>query len=413
MPHKSKIGGVIGGAARFLGIEEFGTRLGSELVRFTPEGRDLERLRKEGGVSPEQYKSIITGDVSIGETVGSAAQLGLSLVLATGKLAVTGIKAGAKVGAAFGATEGIKEEKGVITKAVTGAVTGGIAGGLLQAASRGIQAVVSGKTAETLISKTLRQTPKDIALERAGKRPELAKQFLEKGLRGSNEGIIERASFELTKLEKQLQEHLARSQKTTIDTIRIIRSADSLVAQKRNVYGQKGVEIINEYKRFLLSKGNKILVQDAHRLVRDIYKELGDAAFNREILPQNKALLRTIAGALRKEIGRTSMVANKIIKEEQFYIRTIDTLERQINKQTGQNIFGLQDTIFAAGTLASGQPAVLGGAVLKRGLESTQIKTRAAGLLSQLGTIINKLPTDTAGRISKTAIFNAIKELQP
>ena len=48
MPHKSKIGGVIGGAARFLGIEEFGTRLGSELVRFTPEGRDLERLRKEG-----------------------------------------------------------------------------------------------------------------------------------------------------------------------------------------------------------------------------------------------------------------------------------------------------------------------------------------------------------------------------
>ena len=344
---------------------------------------------------------------TVGLRGGLPSQLGAKPIL--GKIA-----AGAVTGAGFGGAESFKEGRGVVPGAITGGVVGGVMGGLIGVASKALQNIGNKKASEYLVAKTLKQSQKDLAMEQAGKRPVLAKQFMESGLKGSEEKIVEDSAKNLVNLEKQLQDTLTRNKNTSINTVKLIRSADELVKQKRNVFGESGVKVINEYKKFLQSKGDKIPVIEAHKYVRDIYKELGDAAFNKDVLPVNKSLLKTIASAARREIGTSVPAADKILKQEQFYIRVLDNLEKQLRTQKRINVVGLSDSILAAGGIGAGNPVLgIGAGVLKRSVESAQFKTRTAVKLSQLGDLINKIPTDSAGRISKTALFNLIKEVQP
>lgn len=65
--------------AGFLGIENIGKRVGSELVRFTPEGKMLADLEKSGGIGAEEAKKIRTGGVSNKQAALSAGALALNL----------------------------------------------------------------------------------------------------------------------------------------------------------------------------------------------------------------------------------------------------------------------------------------------------------------------------------------------
>jgi len=73
--------GTLSKVAGFLGIENLGKRIGSELVRFTPEGRELQRLREQGLVDEETYRDIVTGGVTNRQAVGSALSLAANLAL--------------------------------------------------------------------------------------------------------------------------------------------------------------------------------------------------------------------------------------------------------------------------------------------------------------------------------------------
>lgn len=88
--------------AGVLGIENIGKRIGSELVRLTPEGRELERLREQGLINEEIYKDIVTGGVSNKQAIGSALSLAANLALpgAGGAL----LKGGSNLARAAGAT---------------------------------------------------------------------------------------------------------------------------------------------------------------------------------------------------------------------------------------------------------------------------------------------------------------------
>lgn len=65
--------------AGFLGIENIGKRIGSELVRLTPEGKMLKDLEAQGGISAEEAKQIRTGGVTNKQAALSAGALALNL----------------------------------------------------------------------------------------------------------------------------------------------------------------------------------------------------------------------------------------------------------------------------------------------------------------------------------------------
>ena len=80
--------------AGFLGIEKFGKRIGSELVKLTPEGRDLKKLLDSGKISEAEYKDITTGGVSNREALASGAMTVANLALPfAGKALQVGSKA--------------------------------------------------------------------------------------------------------------------------------------------------------------------------------------------------------------------------------------------------------------------------------------------------------------------------------
>lgn len=162
----------------FLGISNFGKRIGSELVRFTPEGRQLKKLEKEGGVSKDEARSIRTGDVSNKQFAGSVINTAISLFApgaskglegtvgavkgATGVInkIIAGVKSlapvakqGAKTGAGLGTGQALQDEQdlsAVVKGATTGAVVGATTMPLFQAVG-------------TAVGKTLKGTGKAIA----------------------------------------------------------------------------------------------------------------------------------------------------------------------------------------------------------------------------------------------------------
>ena len=110
MPSAS-IGGFLGKAARFTGVEKLGQGLGFALFRLTPEYKDLERGLTDGSISPEQFEELTTGELTTGEVLGSAARTA-GTVIGAGQLlraptrfGVPGTTFSIRKGAAIGALQ--------------------------------------------------------------------------------------------------------------------------------------------------------------------------------------------------------------------------------------------------------------------------------------------------------------------
>jgi hypothetical protein len=443
--------GLIRGAANFLGMEEFGKGIGTTLANLSGSTKGLEEAQNRGmGIADTLFQTIKknkamgkdtsrlekalqqqnlvlrqgakdigdigTAGLSNRQVLGSAALTGLNLAggsFKAGSGFVQGAKYGAIQGTAFGAAQGLKDkELGVGTGAITGAVTGGVVGGVLGAIAKGLGNLKSGETSEYFAQKILKQTPKERAREAAGKAPNLASQFVKDGLTGSRERIVEKSAEKLAGLEKQINEAVQRNKNTYIDTVKLVRSVDRLAERNKDVFGQKGVEQINEYKKFLLSKGDKIALPDAHKFVKNIYRVLGDTAYAKDTLPVPKDMLKTIAGAARAEIGKASKPLDALIKQQQKYIRYIDTLERTIFRNNRNNMIGLSDSILAAGGIGAGEPITgLTAGLTKRALEAPQIQSRLMNAATAVGQRLPNAPGLQQGL--QTLGANAVPDIIP
>jgi hypothetical protein len=458
-----KLGGLVGGAARFLGIEDFGRGIGhaiagtqgleneanetaalqdrvlQQIRANRAAGKDTSRLEaalkeSQGFDIGQEIQDVGTGGLSNKQVLGSAALTGLNIATAggtgqavrgslgaaagtrvanaipAGNTLLSKVGIGAATGAAFGAANALHDDKNVITAAVTGAGVGGALTGILSAAARGIRSATT-KSPESLMQKVVRQGSADLAAESAGRKPNLARQMIDRGYKGSDESIIERASKELAESERQLQSLRDRNPNTFIDSTRLIRSLDEIVRRKRNILGQASpdMQIVRTFKDAIKAKGPRLTLDEAYQLKRDLYNELSESAFNSDVLGPRREVIRTLASAVRKEIAGTSQVAARIDAEQQFLIRVLDNVEAQLKHKGKLNALGLSDTIFASAGVAGGDVAsALTAGLIKRGVESTQFRTRAAIRLSQLGELIDKLPTDTGGNINKAALMDLI-----
>lgn len=137
----------VGGAARFTGVEKLGQGLAYTLFRLTPEYKNLVSDLKKGLISPDQFETLTTGDITSGEVLGSAArtagtilsagQIGkvLNPKIIKGMSAVGNVKRGLKIGAGVGA--GIGGIKGTVQGISRGEDIMGVSGSALRGAAGG------------------------------------------------------------------------------------------------------------------------------------------------------------------------------------------------------------------------------------------------------------------------------------
>lgn len=204
--------GVVSKVAGFLGIEKVGQRIGSELVRFTPEGRKLKELRESGQVSEEEFRDITTGGVSTKEAIGSGALALANIALPfSGKAIQVGSKAikipqitqrvvrgkgavetakqvgrnvarSGAVGAGFGTASGLERDESVVQGALMGALVGGafpLAGEAIRGIAKGAGAIAK------LLGQTFSGTPQR-AIDFAVANPQRAKAGLQRALQDDN-----------------------------------------------------------------------------------------------------------------------------------------------------------------------------------------------------------------------------------
>lgn len=160
MPSAS-IGGLLGKAARFTGVEKLGQGLGYALFQLTPEYKGLVQDLESGRISPDEFESLTTGGITTGEVLGSAVQTAGTIAsfgqlgrLAKARSATTAlgnVRRGATIGAGVGGTiggtkgviEGIKTGEG-ISGIVSRGVGGAIGGGLIGAGAGAIGGAMTG-----------------------------------------------------------------------------------------------------------------------------------------------------------------------------------------------------------------------------------------------------------------------------
>ena len=148
MPSAS-IGGLLGKAARFTGVEKLGQGLGYALFQLTPEYKGLVKDLESGRMSPDDFERATTGGITTGEVLGSAVQtagtiasfgqLGKLAQARTAGAALGNVRKGAVIGAGVGgvigggkgAIEAAQKGEGITgigSRTFSGALGGGLVG---------------------------------------------------------------------------------------------------------------------------------------------------------------------------------------------------------------------------------------------------------------------------------------------
>ena len=136
-----------------------------------------------------------------------------------------------------------------------------------------------------------------------------------------------------------------------------------------------------------------------------------------EKVAATKAVYRAMADLLKKASGTDIPFAR-----ESQWIRTNKAVENAIRVADGKYGLGLYDSIFGTAGAITGavsgegsaterlKRAAIGGVTgvaIERGVRSPTLQTGFAQIVSKL----NSIPTDTAGKVSKTAVINLINQM--
>lgn len=360
----------------------------------------------------------VAGDIAS----GGAMVAGLKVPSPTGVLAKAGQLAGlSALGGAGGSAAGGGGVKDILKSAF---ISGTIGAGISLVASGAGKAISSltkkapAKIYNTTIKTPLQDTKKAILY----KGETLGQDLVKRGIKGSDEGLFKQAISQIDENEDKLQSILSKS-KHVISRGEIEPYLDDLISTKQATPGL--LEDAEKVRAILKEFPEEIPIAEANQIKRNLYRALDDIAFKIDPnLSTKKEAMKAIAKGIKTEIENKTAgeagvdVVKNINKELQVFgalkNRTLDKIAR-LNKN---NLLGLGD-MFAIGSGATigavtGGSSIVGAGVvegLKRASQSTRVMTNVAVGLDKLGKLVNKLPTDSAGRISKTSLIQLMRKL--
>lgn len=367
--------------------------------------QNIKPILSATGTGAEVAATIGGGSVGAAKTIaGKAAQIG-------GLSAVSGGGASLARGDSRGDVM-----KNALFAGTIGAVLGGGAGVVGKAGGKIIKNAPRGLY-NTAIKTDLTDTKN--ALKFNGKT--LGEELIERGVAGSDRKLFRTAKLRLNSSEDELQ-RLLKDSKQLIHREDLDNYLDPLIERYRNTPGL-GPEIDN-VKEILKELPERFSLAQANVYKRNIYNALTDTAFRIDpSLSPKREVMKSLAKGLRQEIeDRSSLevgpdVIRNINKDLSVYGRLQDRMIDKIARANKNNIIGLGD--YATLGVGAGVGAITGGGATigalglqgaKRVLGSTTVKTGTAIGLNKLGKILEKAPTDKAGKISKTTLINILKQ---
>lgn len=362
----------------------------------------------------ELEKRITTPGEAMGTTLraeATAVAMGAPPATSVGMALETGVMAGALRGLATATEDELPLGEGLARIALESALTGitFMAGYGIKVGAGKVWHGLTKKTPDRLYKSALRQSTQELKRELHGRAPELSKQLLAKGIKGSENKIYTQSVVAVNQLEQDLNRVMTTEGTKTLSTSKIAHSLDELTRQYRSVLGEQGVAVIQSVRRNVIAKGKEISLKTALQFKRDIYRTLSNRAFNVDAaLSQKAEALRTVAHSIMKNMAKTSPAVDKIAKQQEMWIRTAQAVETKLVHAGRANILGLNDVIMATGGMASGKLSSVVAGVGRRTLEATAAKTYLGFGIDRTAKAIEKLPTDKVGRVAKTAVMDLI-----
>jgi hypothetical protein len=362
------------------------------------------------GFGAEQVAEFFVPGGAAGK-VGKAAELGagankFAKAIGTGtKLATEGL-----AGSGINATQ-----QGGGDNFTLNAILYGTLSGLGSAVSKAGQ-VLTKKLPTSLVNTAIKPTLEESRKAIKFKGDTLGDEVLKRGLAGGDKRLLEIAVEKINKTENRLQSILGKSQET-IKRNELGVYLDNLIETKRATPGL-GSEV-DKVKSILQEFPEEVPIQKANEIKRNIYNALRDVAYKLDpALSTNKEAMKTLANGIKQEIEKKTAgqvgegVVKGINKDLSVYGKIQDRVVDKLARAERNNLLGLGDLVtMGAGAGAGGLPGAITSYITKKVVGSTAFKTNSAKVLYNLGKVLDKLPTDKAGNVSKNAIFKAIQSL--
>jgi len=386
----------------FLGVEQLGKGLGLALFQLTPEYKELVKRTMEGTVSPEEFESIATGGLTSKQVLASGARTALTF-------ATAGMGTPAKLAprvalhAGLGAAEaglGQVSRGEEVSPEVVGA--GAALGAFIPEAFRGVGNLIN-KLTKKLPSRLMNSAVKPT-------NPNLGQQLVDRGLMGTEDDMLKKSLDKISNNEFKLDEFLQKKE-GAITADKVISTLDDLKLKYKS--SPKVLKLINkEIKDWVVQDSYTPLEANVQK--RILYETLGDRAYRAGVKHSAQVgVLKQLARGFKEGIEEIIPEVTPINTELGVYSQARKALTKRVANLNKQQLGVWGDIMVASGGgLFAGIPGGLAAIAVKRGAEAGLVKTTVAGGLSKLGKLIEKLPTDKAGRIGKSALMNLLAQMK-
>lgn len=397
-------------AGDFLGVKKFGQGIGTALFFKTREGKELLKRANEGEKYAAQTLNEIMNEAPTNkEIVGSAALTGLNALSGgvikgaqtasnAGKLA-----RGTVMGAAYGVAGGAEQNKstgGIVKQGAQGAALGAFLSslGIVGSKVKEKTSEIGQKGAERLYNSAVKPDFRDTekAVKYGGKT--LGREMLDRRIIGGKEKLYQTAQKELEKNEAKLQKLINTSDYEVITKDEIVNSIKPFITEKQGTPTLKSARDLEKVGKAIELLPDKISLNEANRLKRNIYQELSDRAFKTDgslasEAEVNKNVALALKSLIEKKVGGDSV--RLLNKELGTFKKLEEAMLKRISRDSSNNIAGV-------GTI---------GSLAERTIFSTPVKTVGAFGIDRVAKRIGKIKADKAGKISKAAILNLLNSI--
>lgn len=423
-----------------------------DLYREAQDSGDTERAERLGRMLQSQpdfdFEGMGTGGLNNREVIGSAISTGLNIASLRGakfgakpvtqaatKLGAIGRGAqmGATAGALFSGAEAITEGEAVVPRALKGAAFGGVTGGVLAGVSK-------------YVDDLTKVTPESRLHETTGAFKTLKRKFNEGAVyqgSGANRKLVSDPISTITKTDvgSQLQvidgkintdqarttvrslisefdedvaNAVASSQHTTSisqlkrQAVEQIQKNESLKAAGKV---QKTINALDGYfDDYTTSYGDDISMETASAIRREM---------NRAYNPDTVDVERAIGDTMRKVIYKNVPGAQEKLAQEGQLIaadKFLDALDGRAVKggRLGGYFANLLGAVAGSSTdipVVGPLAGALGANKIQQIMQSQQLNPIAPQMARGITSLVNQLPTDSAGNISRTAVINLIAQM--
>ncbi len=406
---------------RVSGVEKIGDFIGvsglargiasSILVHTDSEYKRIDRKMKAGeslDAGEIAYVESITGEIPTNrEIAGSAVQTAATIATIGGAAKAKTIKAGmAKIGglgAISGAGRAVGREEATTGDVIKQALVSGVTSAATYGTLRGMGRVASGiykKLPTRLMQSTAR-------LEKESAKALLdAKQW---GSLGKLNGYVQQESKHLDKLIREKivanNGNINAQDFVNKSITEIQKKFPGYSADKINrVLKNAGIDPILDAAK----KKTTISYVDADAIRRNlgaVHNTINKTSLNKGV---QEILWKNIVSEYRGPTGTIDLFKQyaPLVNASKSITKVLDTQSKRMGISFGDSIFGI------AGAGLGGPWGALAGVTVKRTAESAVGKTAAAVGIDQLGKLIERIPTDSAGKISKAVLINMLKGQQ-